>query len=57
MVKFLLEHALTLDEERDDFLHQGQESESPLTMEGAHLERSRITQSIIADIQNIDGCQ
>ncbi|KAF9761755.1 hypothetical protein IL306_003729, partial [Fusarium sp. DS 682] len=51
MVKFLIAHALTLEDKVDD----SWSAASPgATGEDAHLERSRITQAMIMDIQNYD---
>jgi hypothetical protein len=44
MVSFLLQHALELEEKADDLPDPWPES--------VHLERSRITQGIIMEIQN-----
>jgi hypothetical protein len=54
MVKFLLEHAVALDEKVDDLPHPWQGSTTPLTVENTHLERSQVTQSIIADMRNFE---
>ena len=50
MVKFLLEHALALEEKVEDL--PSPEPTTALTVESTHLERSRVTHSIIADMQN-----
>jgi hypothetical protein len=55
MVKFLLEHAVELDEKGDDLPHSWHESPASLFLGSTHLERSRVTQSIIADMQNVDS--
>lgn len=53
MVKFLMEHALALDEKGEDLPSPWPETTSSAA-ENLHLERSRVTQSIIADMQNFD---
>ena len=53
MVKFLMEHALSLDEKVEDLPNPWPEATAS-AVENPHLERSRVTQSIIADIQNFD---
>lgn len=53
MIKFLMEHALALDEKVEDLPNPWPET-SALTVESTHHERSRVTQSIIADMQNFD---
>ena len=55
MVKFLLEHAVALDEKEDYLPHSWQESTALLPLGSTHLERSRVTQSIIADMQNFES--
>jgi hypothetical protein len=57
MVKFLLEHAVALDEKADDLPHPWQESIDHIAGWNEHLERSRVTQSIIADMRNYDNMQ
>lgn len=52
MVKFLIAHALALEDKVDDDLWL--DSDISQTPGNAHLERSRITQSMIMDIQNSD---
>lgn len=52
MVKFLIAHALALEDKVDDL---GPGSNTTQTPGYAHLERSRITESMIMDIQNSDA--
>ena len=54
MVKFLLQHAIALDEKVEDVPQPWQVSTTPLGEGNMHLERSRVTQSIIADLQNVE---
>ncbi|KAF5003572.1 hypothetical protein FDECE_9886 [Fusarium decemcellulare] len=51
MVKFLIAHALALEDKVED---EWPDSDASQTPENAHLERSRITQSMMMDIQNSD---
>lgn len=55
MVKFLLEHAVALDEKAEDLPYRWAESTGSSTVEMTHLERSRVTQSIIEGMQNLDN--
>lgn len=54
MVSFLLEHAVPLDEKESDPSNVWQEPRNPVSLNGTYLERSRVTESIIADMQNSD---
>jgi hypothetical protein len=54
MVKFLLEHAVALDEKSEDLPYRWAESPGSSTAEMMHLERSRVTQSIIEGMQNFE---
>ena len=53
MVKFLFEHALTLEEKVEDPPNPWLESTRRGVVE-THLERGRVTQSIIIDLQNLE---
>jgi hypothetical protein len=55
MVKFLLEHAVALDEKSEDLPYRWAESSGSSTAEMMHLERSRVTQSIIEGMQNFEN--
>lgn len=50
MVKFLVAHALTLEEKPNDLLDPTSEGMGSVA-ENIHFERSRVTQSIIMDMQ------
>jgi hypothetical protein len=51
MVKFLIAHALALEDKVDD---EWPDSDASQTPENAHLEKSLITRSMMMDIQNSD---
>ncbi|KAF5657127.1 hypothetical protein FHETE_10577 [Fusarium heterosporum] len=51
MVKFLIAHALELEDKTDD---SWDSSHADATSGGLHLERGRVTQAMIMDIQNYD---
>lgn len=50
MVKFLIAHALALEDKVDDLWPDSDINQTP---GNAHLERSRITQSMMMDIQDV----
>lgn len=57
MVKFLLEHALALDEKVENLPNPwpgSSETSTDMIAESTHLERSRVTQSIITEMQNFE---
>lgn len=51
MVKFLIAHALTLEDKVDDLWP---DSDMSQISQEAQFERSRITRSMIMDIQHVD---
>ena len=57
MVRFLLEHAVALDDKVDDLPNPWHESTIPTPGRSTYLERSRVTQSIITDMQRFDIIQ
>ncbi|KEY71788.1 hypothetical protein S7711_06539 [Stachybotrys chartarum IBT 7711] len=54
MVKFLIQHASALEEKEDDMEIDDGPSRMGTVAESIHLERSRVTQSIMRDIQSGD---
>lgn len=55
MVKFLLQHAMALEEKDKESQISLPEMGAGMMAETEHLERSRVTQSIIMDMQNIES--
>jgi hypothetical protein len=54
MVKFLLHHAVALEEKVEEGQIARLEMGAGIVAESEHLERSRVTGSIIRDIQNTE---
>lgn len=57
MVKFLSEHALALEEKLDDLPDPWPATRNDIGREGIHFERSRVTQSMITDMQRSEQYQ
>jgi hypothetical protein len=55
MVKFLIAHALALEDKVQDLPNPWSEFEMNQMAETAHIERGRITQSMIMDMQSSDA--
>lgn len=56
MVKFLLEHALAL-EEKEEPENMAADAESSTMLQNIHFERGRVTQGIIMDLENVDSAR
>lgn len=55
MVKFLIAHALAMEDKSDDAADVNMDREADDVLSVAPLERSRITHTMFQDLQNIDG--